>query len=208
MAYVKDALSANEHIIQHARKHPIVLLWPFTYNSLFLAAIVFAAFFEAGSEPRLLAPVLAVGVFPLCFFAFSYLKWANEEYYLTTHRVIRSSGIFNKRVSDSSLEKVNDVVLSQSWIGRILDFGDIEILTASDLGANSFETMNSPVAFKTAMLTQKEALNTEAHRATGRPEDSKGRISDLISGLEHLRQEGAVTDKEFSEKKAELLSQM
>jgi hypothetical protein len=115
-------------------------------------------------------------------------------------------------MSDSSLEKVNAVVLWQSLIGRILDFGDVKILTASKIGVNNFETMKSPVRFKTAMLNQKEALGAdEPPRGTERtegtegtekpPEESKGRISDLISGLEKLRLEGAVTDKEFADNK-------
>ena len=209
MTYVKDALSANEKIIVRSRKHPIVLLWSFTYNVVLLILIVSAAFAAASAEPKLLAPILSLGVFPFCLFAYSYLRWWNEEYFLTTHRVIRSEGIINKRVADSSLEKVNDVVLSQSWIGRILDYGDVEILTASEIGANSFTMMKSPVLFKTAMLNQKETLGTdEQYRGAGAPEESKGRISDLISGLDKLRQEGAVTDKEFSEKKTQLLGEM
>jgi uncharacterized membrane protein YdbT with pleckstrin-like domain len=228
VGYVKDALSENEKIILRTRKHLIVLLWPFTYNLLILVFIVFAAFAAAIEEPKLLSTILTLAVFPFCFLIYSCLKWWTEEYYLTTHRVIQSEGIINKRVSDSSLEKVNDVVLWQSLIGRILDFGDVKILTASEIGVNNFETIKSPVRFKTAMLNQKEALGADEHprgterqEETERPEgtertegtekppaESKGRISDLISGLEKLRQEGALTDKEFAEKKTELLAQM
>lgn len=209
MAYVKDALSKNEQIIVYSRKHPIVLLWSFVGNLLVLIVILAAAYKAEGAEPKLLAPILSLGVFPFCLFFYSYLKWWNEEYYLTTHRVIRSQGIINKRVADSSLEKVNDVLLSQSWIGRILDFGDVEILTASDIGANRFTMLKSPVLFKTAMLSQKQDFGGhEPSREAGAPEQSKGRISDLISGLEKLRLEGAVTEKEFNDKKTQLLAQM
>ncbi len=50
------------------------------------------------------------------------------------------SGIFNKSVIDSSLEKVNDIKMDQSALGRMFGYGDIEILTASELGVNLFKT--------------------------------------------------------------------
>lgn len=209
MTYVRDALSLNEEIIVSSRQHPIVMLSSLACNLLLLIAIIYSASIAIATEAELLAPILSLGVFPFCLFFYSYLKWRNEEYFLTTHRVIQSQGIINKRVADSSLEKVNDVVLSQSWLGRILDFGDLEILTGSEIGANNFRTMKSPVIFKTAMLTQKEVFSAdEPPRETEGLGPSKGRISDLISGLEKLRLEGALTDREFADKKTQLLAQM
>ncbi|HQH28612.1 MAG TPA: PH domain-containing protein [Oligoflexia bacterium] len=208
LGYVKNALSTNETIILRRRKHAIVLLWPFSYNLLLLILIVFAASAAAIAEPKLLVALLifALGVFPMCFLIYSCLKWWTEEFYLTTHRVIQSEGIINKRVTESSLEKVNDVVLWQSFIGRILDFGDLKILTASDISTNDLRMLKSPVPFKTAMLNQKETFSSDKHTpaADEAAAESKGRIS----GLEKLRQEGAITETEFLEKKTQLLAQM
>src|SRR3970040_80145 len=60
------------------------------------------------------------------------LIWWNRQYVITSRRVIQVSGTFNKRVTDSSLEKVNDVKMVQSFFGRLFDFGDLELLTASE----------------------------------------------------------------------------
>ena len=35
-------------------------------------------------------------------------------------------------MGDSSLEKINDAHLTQSWIGRIFGYGHLDIMTASD----------------------------------------------------------------------------
>jgi uncharacterized membrane protein YdbT with pleckstrin-like domain len=210
VAYVKALLSKNEQIIVHTRKHPIALLWPFAYNLFFLIVVLVAASSANAEEPKLLLPILSLGVFPGCFFFLSYLKWWNEEYFVTNRRVIQSEGIINKRVIDSSLEKVNDVVLSQSWVGRCLDFGDVEILTASEIGVNNLTTIRRPVHFKTEMLNQKEALGgDDGYRpGAGTRTESKGHIPDLISGLEKLWKEGVLTDEEFQDKKTQLLAKM
>ena len=106
----------------------------------------------------------------------------------------------------SSLEKVNDVKLSQSFGGRLFDFGDIEILTASEVGANVFRSIGQPVKFKTAMLNAKERLGFEdelgvqAHVTTD--------IPSLIARLDDLRKKGIISEADFQQKKAELLAKM
>jgi len=69
--------------------------------------------------------------------------------------VIQVEGVLNKKVTDSSLEKVNDVVLTQSVFGRMFGFGDLEILTASESGISRFRMLVEPVRFKRAMLDAK-----------------------------------------------------
>jgi hypothetical protein len=86
--------------------------------------------------------------------------WRNQEYMVTTRRIIKCEGIFNKNMGDSSLEKVNDAHLSQSWAGRIFDYGTLDILTAAEEpgGVEDFVMLADPVKFKIAMLNQKELL--------------------------------------------------
>jgi hypothetical protein len=63
-------------------------------------------------------------------------------------------------MADSGLEKINDAHLTQSWLGRIFDFGTLDILTASDesAGIQDYEMLADPIRFKIAMLNQKEKL--------------------------------------------------
>jgi uncharacterized membrane protein YdbT with pleckstrin-like domain len=103
--------------------------------------------------------------------------WRNQEWLITNRRVIRSEGIFNKAMSDSNLEKINDAMLSQSWVGRIFNYGTLDILTAAEetgvhAGIGDFPMIAEPVAFKIAMLNQKELLErpdlAPPRRAQGR----------------------------------------
>ena len=72
---------------------------------------------------------------PLASLVSEVLAWTNHKYVVTNRRVIQIFGVFNKNVTDLSLEKVNDVKMEQSAFGRMFNFGDIEILTAASWGS-------------------------------------------------------------------------
>ena len=80
---------------------------------------------------------------------------------LTNRRIIETSGVVNKRSADSSLEKINDAVLTQSIFGRALNFGDLRILTASDAAISEFRMLKNPIKFKKAMLEAKHEYEVE-----------------------------------------------
>jgi uncharacterized membrane protein YdbT with pleckstrin-like domain len=130
------------------------------------------------------------------------LVWSHHQYIVTNWRVIQISGIFNKSIIDSSLEKVNDVKMMQSFFGRMFGYGDVEILTASELGVNQFKRIEDPVHFKTAMLNAKEALERR---------DKVVLVNDIpgaITQLDGLRKQGIISEEEFKQKKAELLAKL
>ena len=160
--------------------------------------------------PLVAFPVVPLGLFlvlvPLFGMARDFLVWYNRQYIVTNRRVIQTAGVFSKDVVDSSLEKVNDVKMSQSFWGRLFDFGDIEILTASEVGANVFRSIGQPIKFKTAMLNAKERLGFEGE--IGGQSHVTTDISSLIARLDDLRQKGIVSEAEFQQKKAELLEKM
>ena len=54
--------------------------------------------------------------------------------------------------------KVNDVKMEQSFLGRLLGYGDIEILTASELGVNLFRRIGLD-----ERLHKEESLEHIAH---------------------------------------------
>ncbi len=150
-----------------------------------------------------------------------FLDWYNEQYIITNHRVMSVQGVINKHVSDSALEKVNDVVLEQSALGRILGYGNVEIITGSDIGANLFHRIAQPVRFKTMMLNQKSELVRSkpqqpmptptpqtAPAAPAEEEPTPQNIPELIRKLDALRQQGVLTEEEFQAKKAELLERL
>jgi len=156
----------------------------------------------------------------------SFLKWRNERYLITNRRVMEIRGIINKNVRDSALEKVNDVNLTQSVVGRVLGYGTVQIITGSDIGANVFRRISGPVRFKRAMLNAKEQWHAASSYAESEeappsssslsagemmadePAPTSADIPDLILELDELRQKGILSEEEFQEKKRELLDRM
>jgi uncharacterized membrane protein YdbT with pleckstrin-like domain len=145
-------------------------------------------------------------IFPLISLLRDVLIWSNRKYVVTNRRVMQLAGVFNKNVTDSSLDKVNDVKLTQSFLGRLLGYGNIEILTASELGVNMFMHIGNPIQYKAAMINAKEKL--ERAPAAAAPSRPTPTLADLLTQLDTLRQHGVLTEEEFQAKKADLLKKM
>jgi len=197
-------LGENERILLITRQHWFVL-----FSAILAEITITLLLIVAFSVATIYYPLAAIGfvlVFlPLISMLRDILIWTNHEYLVTNRRVIQISGIFNKNVVDSSLEKVNDVKMTQSFFGRLFDYGDVEILTASEIGVNLFKRIGNPVKFKTAMLNAKEKLGYEGTGTHAQRTDS---IPAMIAKLDELRKQGIVTDAEFQAKKKELLAKM
>jgi uncharacterized membrane protein YdbT with pleckstrin-like domain len=202
--YLDNLLGESERILLVTRQHWSILLGNITLEILLMALLV------AGSATLSVAYPMAVYGFilvlvPLIGMIRDVLVWQNRAYVVTNRRVIQISGVFDKKVVDSSLEKVNDVKMTQTLLGRIFDYGDVEILTASEMAANRFRSIGEPVKFKTSMLNAKEKLGYDETPLQVRPTSD---IPTLIAKLDDLRRKGVISEAEFQQKKAELLAKM
>jgi hypothetical protein len=97
------------------------------------------------------------------------LRYLNTEFVLTNRRVVQVEGVVNKRATDSSLEKINDAVLSQSIFGRVFGFGDLDVLTAAEAGIERFRMIIDPIGFKRAMLDAKHEYEVDMERSGWQP---------------------------------------
>ena len=209
MGYLQSIMGKNEQTLFVTRRHWTVIAGSLI-GSVILSLIIIAlavALVTPSSGLSLL--LLFLLVLTLGRLSVAYLKWWNEQYIVTNRRIIQIEGVFNKHVIDSSLEKVNDVVLNQSFMGRLLDYGDIEILTASEIGVNKLEKLSRPIRFKTTMLNAKESLgrDEDLHLAA-QPATNEKSITALITELAGLRDKGLITEEEFQSKKKELMSRL
>jgi len=203
--YLNSLLGENEQVLFVTHQHWLVLAGKILTEILLMVAWVgLVSIIWAFWVPNIF---MALGylllVFPLISLCWDVLVWSKRKYVVTSRRVIQLSGMFSKNVTDSSLEKVNDVKMSQSFLGRMFDYGDIEILTASELGVNIFKRIGQPIHYKTAMINAKEKL--ERAPAEARPARN---TADLLAQLDELRQHGVLTEAEFQSKKADLLKKM
>lgn len=212
-SYLDSMLGERERILHVARKHWFLLLSSISLEIIlilvFLAVTVTLALLFTPYALIIVALGFALILIPVATMVRDVLSWSNHQYIITNRRVIQIAGIFDKTVTDSSLEKVNDIKMSQSVLGRVFDFGDVEILTASELGVNRFSRIEHPVRFKIALLNAKEQLEGHAQEA---PEPPAPVAADspaaLLAQLDTLRRQGVLTEAEFAEKKANILSRI
>lgn len=203
--YIEGLLGENEQILLETHQHWFVLFGKIFLEILLIVVIVVGIFIAYPFYPFAIYGIALV-LIPVVGILNDIFVWRNKAYAVTNRRVIQSTGVFNKAVVDSSLEKVNDVKMTQTFFGRMFGYGDIQILTASELGVNLFHQINDPIAFKTAMLNAKERLGFD-HEVSMEAHGSLD-IPALIDRLDDLRKRGIITEVEFQRKKTELLAKM
>jgi uncharacterized membrane protein YdbT with pleckstrin-like domain len=210
-SYLESMLGDREKIVYVTRQHWFLLISSIVFEIAMILIIMALTVTIAVLFPVYSLIAVAVGfalmLIPIVTMTRDILNWTNHQYIVTNRRVIQLAGVLDKTVTDSSLEKVNDVKLTQSALGRIFDYGDVEILTASELGANLFRRIERPVHFKTAMLNAKERL--ESGERDEHPHTGAGHSPvELLAQLDAMRQQGILTEAEFQQKKAQILSRM
>jgi hypothetical protein len=149
---------------------------------------------------------------------------------VTNRRVLKVEGVFRKRSADSSLEKINDAVLEQSVLGRMLGYGDLEILTAAETSVDKYRMLAGAAQFKKTMLDEKHALEEEFLRVPAPPlraapvatapadsppppEQAKPgmtstEITKALGELADLRDRGAISAEDYEAKKSDLLGRI
>jgi len=205
--YVESLLGKREKIILVARQHWFILVSAIVLEIVIILVIIgltiLAGFFWTEFALLIGAIGTILLLLPLSTMFRDILDWMNRQYIVTNRRVIQISGVLNKNVTDSSLRKITDVKMSKSFFGRIFNYGDIEILTASEFGVNLFHRIEEPVGFKIAMLNAKEELEQG-----GEPEQDDLDVVEVLTNLDRMHELGILTDEEFIQKKSEFLERL
>jgi hypothetical protein len=244
MPYIDGMLASGERVLRREHQHWFVLIADARYGILAIVAAILllilrAAARTSGDIDRIIGfVVLALVLGGLAYLGWQILRWVNEEFVVTTRRVLQMEGVLNKQLVDSSLEKINDAVLTQSIFGRIFGFGDLDILTASESGISRLRMLKDADGFKRAMLEAKHELELELSGArplpspplrassgpssgpapapsAAPPSDTPRRtemtpdeLTRTLASLADLRDRGAISPEEYEAKKADILRRL
>jgi membrane protein YdbS with pleckstrin-like domain len=176
MRYADTLLVEGEQIALRTRQHWLAVViaarHAFALWAVGIALLLVAIFFGwvDGPPGRDLVGLVVLALFAigLVIFAVRLWQWWAQDYMITNRRLMKVWGVLNKRSVDSALEKVNDAQLDQSVVGRIFNYGHLDILTASaETELDDYDMIRDPKGFKKIMLTQKYAL--EMSYSTGAP---------------------------------------
>lgn len=239
--YADRLLADGERVALRGRQHVLATItegrvaW-----GIFVASLVLLVL-DAQLTPgfaRDLFGWLALGllIIGLVWLGLIYMVWYAQDYVITNRRVMKVEGVLKKRSADSSLEKINDAVLEQSVLGRMLGYGDLDILTANEQSVDRYRMLAEAQTFKRTMLDEKHKLESESFQIPAPPlraaapmpemvpatpapapaapaepaprEMTSDEITKALGDLADLRDRGAITPEEYEAKKAELLERL
>ena len=233
--YADTLLADGERIALRTRQHWLALIIDSrTAILIFVASLVVLILSSnlgadqgiSGGLRTILGYVALVGfIVAILWIGKVVWNWYSEDYIVTNRRVLKVEGILNKHSADSSLEKINDAVLDQNILGRMLGYGDLDILTANEESVDQYRMLQNAPTFKKEMLNQKHQAEQDMVRVPsppiraagpatapapepGTPSMSPDQVTATLASLADLRDRGAISPEEYEAKKAELLGRL
>lgn len=244
-SYADSLLTEGETVILRERQHWLALLvdsraavalWGI--SAILLIGILLFGDLQRGAAFTVLSTIALVTILlGVVVLAYRWWNWRTEEYLVTNRRLLKVSGIINKRSGDSNLEKINDAILEENLIGRLLNYGDLDILTAAEIAVDRYRMLNHAKEFKKTMQLAKQHLEDGGYSmgmptpplrgepvgsqgggsaapaphpgsVTPGPADAADDVAETLTKLAALRDSGAITKAEFDAKKQELLGRL
>ncbi|ESQ75478.1 PH domain-containing protein [Asticcacaulis sp. AC402] len=171
--YVDTALRPGEKILYDAKVHWAIFVTPFVRLIIFAAvlSVMWGVFnWKAGdikldldSDPEFKGIVsglfhfISNGLFfvilalvALGGFVNALIYYFNSDFVLTDRRVIAKFGLLSRTTSEQRLSKVESIHVYQSFLGRLLNYGNITV-TGTGSSETKFGPMVDPVACKHAL---------------------------------------------------------
>lgn len=130
MSYIQNSLGQNERLIREAHYH-----WSYTLGAILLACTVIGLIF-------------AIPMF---------VRLATTEIAVTSHRLIKKTGLVALHTEELSINNIEGVRVDQGFWGRVLGYGHLRI---EGTGVDKVELppIADPVAFRAAIETAKDAI--------------------------------------------------
>ena len=130
MSYIQKSLGAKERIVAEAHFH-----WSYTLGAVLLACTIIGL-------------IIAIPMF---------IRQVMTEIAVTSHRLVRKTGLFSLHTDELSLNNIEGVRVDQGFWGRIFGFGQVRI-EGTGVDAVQLPTIADPIAFRAAIETAKDEL--------------------------------------------------
>ena len=150
MSYVQRVLQPGEQVRRISSIHWIGY-WP----GVAVALLAVVAFWF--SETRYLSGFWRYTTYALALVAVvlliqQWFQWWVTEIAVTNRRVIYKKGLIRRQTNEMNMDKVESVKIDQSIIGRMLDYGNVQILGTGE-GFETLRTIPSPIELRNSIIT-------------------------------------------------------
>ena len=210
---MRTPLQKGEKILLITHSSWTVLILPVLIVLLLIAAGIFIVV-RYDSAWGWLALVPGFG-----YWLIKYYTWKVNIWVVTNFRVIDEAGLFNHFAKESPLDKINNVSYSRTVMGRLFNYGDVEIQTAAQVGATTYINVNHPKRLQeTIAAAQGEYKNWEYGnqarqmaaamdmRAVSGQHSTTPQVAAELEKLFELKMKGAISEEEYNRAKARLLN--
>lgn len=146
--YIDDILQPGEKVLYSTNAH-----WIFYLPAIFAwigALVLFVLSRQTTTEGIVLTCLVASAAVALMALYWTVKAWFRRwttETDVTNLRVVHKEGFIRRRTFEMALDKVESVDVTQSILGRILDYGDVTIMGVGE-GRETIATIASPLAFR------------------------------------------------------------
>lgn len=202
MAPLRGHLQPDEEVVYLAHPTQLVLLLPLLLTLIIFGSAV-AIWFQT-THALALYIGLTFAVLGLLYLLVELVVLRSKVYVVTTRRILKQTGVFSKRSTDTYFDKINNVDHYQSFWGRLLGYGDVDIDTASETGTTNFPMVANPLEFKRAIVTT--AQQFRSGQLPGAVVRTSG--SDRMRQLKTLLDDGLISQAEYEEKRKKVLEEL
>ncbi len=126
MAYPAKLLAPGETIVYELKPHWRALIVPFFFFLIELFLLTWLLMAISGSIPRWIIAVVFVLVV-IVWSIVPFLRWLTTQYVFTDRRIIVRKGLITKQGKDMPLSKTNNISFNQGLLGRMFNFGNLDI---------------------------------------------------------------------------------
>ncbi len=199
---MKTQLKKDEKIILITRLHWLTLAGPFL---IMLICTIFGIWI---GNYALIVPLISI-----LYFIYEIVKRKNNLWVVTNLRVIDEFGVFSNNTKESPLDKINNVSYRQSFLGKMLGYGSVEIQTAAEIGSTTYNSVANPGKLKDSITNMQEEYKkqqitnqaSELAKAIIGQQYSKTDLATEIEKLYELKQKGILTEEEYTNRKRKIL---
>lgn len=145
----------GESVALILRKHWLVLVKPALF---FVAVLLYLPVRHVkilGFEVLLNYAFPYVAGFSGALFLYRYLDRRVNIWAVTNNRLVDEWGILTHKSKENPLDKINDIVVEQTILGRMFGYGSISVQTAATAGETIIEFVEKPEELKQTINAQK-----------------------------------------------------
>lgn len=148
--YIDEILQPGEKVLYSTNAHwifylPAIVAWIVTLI-LVAASLSFPPLAVLG-----LPAAAVIAVVALYFTIKGWFHRFTTETDVTDRRVVHKTGFINRHTFEIALDKIASVEVDQSIPGRLLNYGNVTIVSMGEVKPQPIKTIASPLAFRSAI---------------------------------------------------------